>query len=377
MDILFEYMLRKNRVLCIVYDRKDSDRPVVKRFLALNSCEKIPYSTEDELSSILTTLKKHYDSKEVVVLKEFKGRFFQVCPKTPRMICCNYRLVNTGFGCFYNCAYCYLQSYLNSFGILVFSNIEDILVEFENFLNQRDKNTVYRIGTGEYTDSLMLDDISMIGRLLVERAAECDGVMIELKTKTDNIDHLLGIKNKGKSVVGFSLNSVENADKYELGAVSIKERIIAAKRAVDSGFLAAFHFDPIIYSPDWSGKYAEVLSMISDEIDSSKIAWISMGCFRYSPSFKDIIRKNHPDEKITLGELVSSRDGKFRYPHQLRREVYTGFNKMIKDTIGDVYTYMCMESDDMWRDVYNKDYSVSEDLEKDFSLAMRQRFFEH
>lgn len=375
MGILFESSHKQRKISCVLYDVKDSAHPVVEKFLALDSCERISFYGEDELGRVISEVKTRHHSKETVILKEFKGRFFQVCPKTPQMICCNYRLVNAGFGCFYDCTYCYLQSYLNSFGILLFTNTEDIFTEFENFINSRDKKTVYRIGTGEFTDSLMLDDVYGIGKTLVEKAACHEGIMIELKTKSANIDHLLPIEKKGNAVVAFSLNSISNAEKYEDGAAAVSDRIDAAADAVRSGYLAAFHFDPIIYSSGWAAEYKEVLEMIADKIPAHRIAWISMGCFRYSAPFRDIMRKNHPGEELSLGELFPSRDGKFRYPHRMRRDIYTEFSRMITETVGDVYMYMCMESDDMWKDVFDKDYAVSEDLEADFSLAMRTRFF--
>ena len=250
-------------IKALLYKKDEESWPLVANVLKHRFPRVLTYSDDCTLSKMLDELlNSGVLSKEIMILKEFKGRFFQVCPKTQKMICCNYRLINTGFNCLYNCTYCYLQSYLNSSGIMLFSNMHKVFEELEIFFNSIDPNTVYRIGTGEYTDSLMIDEITGIGRMLIDLASQRKNVMLELKTKSCLVDHLLDIPNKGNAVIGFSLNSLSKSAIYEEGCATIMERLDAAKRASDAGFFVAFHFDPIIYTDTFESEYREIINLI-------------------------------------------------------------------------------------------------------------------
>lgn len=360
-------------VKAVVYREKDVNLTLVSKFLKTDS-EKYTYTDEDSLGIIIDNLKKKFNSKEVIILKEFKGRFFQMCPGTPEMICCNYRLINTGFNCLYDCAYCYLQLYLNSFGIVIFTNMDEVLRELDHFLLEMDPEKVYRIGTGEFTDSLMIDDTTSFGELLIEKLSAHKNIFFELKSKSDIVDHLLNIHPKGNAVLGWSMNTPSNINSYEKDTADLEMRLNAAEKSVKAGYYAAFHFDPIILYNNWEEEYAEVIRKIFSHVNGNKIVWISLGGVRYNPSFKDIIRNNFPDEKITSGEFFPAKDGKYRYLKPLRKKVYSFFKSEIEKYSKTPYIYMCMEADYMWEDVFGYNFTTSEEFEDHFADYLQKTF---
>ena len=60
-----------------------------------------------------------------------------------------------------------------------FINHEDMWTELEQVF-KRDR--VYRVGTGEYTDSLIWEDLSDLTQQLVQRFSNQDRAILELKT---------------------------------------------------------------------------------------------------------------------------------------------------------------------------------------------------
>ncbi len=364
--------LKDIKVLLI--EDKPVEDEITKRFLS----SKIPllrYKNEEDLSSQIENLKaQNYKSKEVLILKPFKGKFFQTCPGSPVVICCNYRLINTCFNCLYNCAYCYLNSYLNAFGIIQFTNVNEIFKEIDLFLNESDTDMIYRIGTGEFTDSLMMDDSSDIARMLIERYSSKKNIMIEFKTKSNKIDHLLSIKQKGNTVLSWSLNTERNVIKYEEDAAPVETRIKSAGEASEAGFFLAFHFDPVIIYEGWEKDYKELVELLFDNVDSERIVWISMGGFRYSPGFKERIQDIFPDEEMTAEEMFPGVDGKYRYLKNKRVDIYNTLKRYINSFTEKPFLYLCMETGDVWNSVFNKYYTSSEMLEKDFSGHLKKHF---
>ncbi len=359
-------------IKAVVYNPAETNS-FTDTFMSVPECEYLAYSTLHQLDSLIDYCRARYGSKEVLLIKPFQGRLFQMCPGSPGMICCNYRLINTGFNCLYNCAYCYLQVYLNSYGIQLFSNMDDVYAELGSFLESEafDNSMVYRIGSGEFTDSLMIDECSGIGKKLIELCAPYPNVMVELKTKSDNIDHLLSVADKGNAVIGWSVNTPHNVISHEEGAAGLDRRLDAASRAAGAGYYTAFHFDPIIIHENYEASYARVISRIFSSVPKESIAWISLGTFRYAPPFINVMRNNFPEEQMSSGEFFPVSDGKYRYVWNLRAHIYDFMLKKIREFSADTYVYMCMESERMWKYVFGKKLSSSEEFEHDFSSAMK------
>jgi len=367
--------LRKiDEVKVIVHLREDRENPIVRRFLGLRDKEIIECSDEQDLECVVESVKRRgVPSKEAVILKKFQGRMFQKCPGSPGVICCNYLLLNIGFNCLYDCTYCYLNYYLNSYGLIQFINVEDSFQDIWDTAGE-DRNRAYRVGTGEYTDSLMFDDVTGIGASLVAGAARRRNLFIELKTKSDNIRHLLEIKEKGNAVLAWSLNTTRNIDLYEGGTADLEERLAAAASACDAGYLTAFHFDPIITVDGTIDEYLEVVDAIFEKVKPERVAWISLGCFRHSPGFKEIIREVFPGQKLTTAEMFPGQDGKFRYLKRTRASIYAAMLDRIRSHTDMPFVYLCMESESVWRDVFNVEYRSSEDLERAFSDHLKEKF---
>lgn len=332
------------------------------------------FETDGRRNAILDGLRgAGVPSKQVILLDAFKGRLIQKCPATKGMICCNYRLINSGFNCVYSCTYCYLQSYLNSYGILLFTNEEEILAGCREFIASSDPSFMTRIGTGEFTDSLMIDEVTGLSRTLVETFAPHRHLFLELKTKSANIDHLLDIPDKGNAVAAWSVNTPRVSAQFEEGAATLDERLDAAARAAGAGFWTSFHFDPVVLYEGWEREYCRVVERIFERVPAESILWISLGGFRYNPPFKEIMRANFPHETLSDAEFVPCPDGKMRYPKPLRRRIYTVMKEAIGRRSSGPFVYMCMESSDMWESAFGRSYASSDELEADFSLFLKNK----
>jgi len=105
-------------------------------------------------------------SKRQVFLTPFLGQFFKKCPGFHKgMACCNYFVLNLGFQCDMDCSYCYLQSFINSNYLTIYTNIGDALQELEAFASLKDQPL--RVGTGEVIDSLSLDPLTLYSHDLI------------------------------------------------------------------------------------------------------------------------------------------------------------------------------------------------------------------
>jgi len=292
---------------------------------------------------------KDYNNRcqNLFIIKK-KQSFLKKCPCTSNVINCGYSVMDLGVGCIYDCSYCFLQGYQNVPGIIVFYNIEDYLHDeniadlYAGFFDFK------RIGSGEFTDSLIFDDITGSSTEIINYFKKKDNIFFEFKTKSTNIKNLLESGGKENIVAAWSVNSIKISSENEFKTSSLAERLKAAKECALAGFSTAFHLDPIIYYDDWKQGYKETIDMIFDIVPNYSIKWISLGTLRMPPAQKMIIENRFPDTEILNGELILGQDYKLRYDKNLRIEMYRHLNKIIQSKKSKSLVYLCMEDAQIW-----------------------------
>ena len=89
--------------------------------------------------------------------------------------------------------------------ITVHANLEEILENLGHQISLR-PGQLFRVGTGEHSDSLALDPYLRISPHLIRFFSNLPNAVLELKTKSDHVDHLLDLSHGGKTVIAWSLN---------------------------------------------------------------------------------------------------------------------------------------------------------------------------
>jgi spore photoproduct lyase len=289
--------------------------------------------------------------KKHLLITHFYGRRLKPCPGTSNHICCGYYVINAITNCPMDCSYCVLQGYLNNPFLTLYTNWVDLLQEIEAFLSI-DRRPLLRLGTGELSDSLALESIFPISQFLIPFFAERQNGILELKTKSANVNHLLHLNHQGKTVVSWSLNPPKMIEEEEKGTAPLKDRIEAARRCQEKGYPLGFHFDPLIDFEGWKRGCQEMILQLFKQIDPKRVAWISLGGFRYPPKLKAIAEERFPKSNVFLGELFPGRDAKFRYLKEIRVEMYQKMVGWLKEVDSDLFIYLCMESKEVWEEVF-------------------------
>ncbi len=285
--------------------------------------------------------------KDTMHLLSYRGEFLKPCPGTKNYICCGYQILNVATNCPIDCSYCILQSYFNQPNLRVFVNLEE---ELEGVLAFIDSNPqkIFRVGTGEFTDSLAIDSITGWSDLLIPSFSKRKNAVLELKTKTTEIRDVLDSPFRDRIIISWSLNSPFITSREEHRASGLKQRLKAAQICQQDGYVVGFHFDPLIVHPGWKNGYLRTIEMMEKYLDPERIIWISLGSMRYIPSLKEIIRKRHPGTCILDGEFVQGLDGKMRYFKPIRMELYRFMRENLEKWHPRLGLYLCMESDEIW-----------------------------
>ena len=291
------------------------------------------------------------EGKRQLFLCRNRGVFFKPCPGTREYQCCDYQVLNTGTNCPIDCVYCILQAYLNTPWLTFYVNTEDLLRELDE-ATTANPHQFFRIGTGEFTDSLAIDRLTGLSRQLVPFIGKRNNAVLELKTKSGVIDNLHGLKHQGRTIIAWSLNSPAIMKTHEIRSATLDERLHAARKCAAWGYRLAFHFDPIVDHPGWNAGYKETIDRLFAIVPAKAIAWISLGALRFIPSLKEIGIRRFPGTKIYYNEFVQGLDCKSRYFRSHRVFLYKTIYEYLKEKASEsTCIYFCMESDEIWREV--------------------------
>jgi len=307
--------------------------------------------------------------KRTLALTRFKGSFLKKCPGiSPGMVCCNYYVVNLLKNCIYDCSYCFLQDFLQNNPLLVAHiNVEDLLEELDQVFTAH-PDRIFRVGTGELTDSLALDTVIPYSQHLIPFFNQRENAVLELKTKSVCVENLLNQDSPRNVIVSWSLNPQTIIDREEKGTPSLQQRLEAARQCGNKGYRIGIHLDPIIIFPGWEKAYHELIDNMFKVLSPSQIEWVSLGSFRYRGGLKQIIKERHEDTRLFIGEHVASKDGKYRYLRPLRNQAYENLRDTLKKYSADLNVYMCMETREIWEGVTGKMPRSDEKLDKFFDL---------
>lgn len=290
--------------------------------------------------------------KRSLVLKRHRGGFLEHCPAgTSGQVCCNYLVVNFASNCPYDCSYCFLQDYLaDNARLTAFTNVDSGLAEIDRVLTSHPARQ-FRIGTGELADSLALDPLTGLSRLLVPFFAERDNAVLELKTKSACIEDLLTLDPRGRTVVSWSLSPPAVAAE-EYGTAAVADRLAAAARVRAAGYRVGFHFDPIVEHDGWEESYGRLLDQTFAAVPPDAIAWFSLGSLRMTPALRRRIRSRPaeaPGHRALGAELVPNADGKLRVWRGLRVKMYRFLSERVRARAPQATLYLCMEGAGVWQ----------------------------
>ena len=330
--------------------------------------EKIQYVNEKPFGDSIGRMSAtQYDrSKKNLFITRFEGAFFKQCPGAQAVACCNYFVLNLGQQCNMNCSYCYLQSYLNSPLLALYSNIDDALEELRRMGESSGGHPV-RVGTGEVMDSLSLDELSLYSVKLIEFFRTLPNWRLEFKTKSARVDQFLDTPHGQNVIVSWSINPGYIVAREEHGTAPLAQRLAAARRCLDKGFKIAFHMDPLIWHPEWKENYAGLVDEITSKFEPEEIPHISMGALRFQPDQRHMMRERFGMSSLVLqGEMFLSRDGKYRYDQEMRNQMFNFVIERFREKDSRWRVWLCMESPESWVSAYQAMPRQIPELEKLF-----------
>jgi spore photoproduct lyase len=281
------------------------------------------------------------------------------CPvASPKTRCCNLLTLDAVDNCGYGCSYCSIQSFFSDNQVFFDPTFGEKLHQLEI-----DPGHTYHIGTGQSSDSLMWGNSHGVLDAQLEFAERHPNVILEFKTKSANIKHLLNRQLPPNIICTWSLNTQTMVENEELGSAPLQKRLDAASRIADKGTVIGFHFHPMIHYQGWEEEYADLFAQLQQRFDPQQVALVSLGTLTFIKPVLKQIRQRGGNSQILKMPLVEA-DGKLSYPDEIKLQLFThayqSFGTSWKES---VFFYLCMEHQRFWQPVFGYEYSTNEAFE--------------
>jgi spore photoproduct lyase len=287
-----------------------------------------------------------------------KGVALGACPVASEGTrCCNLLTLDAVESCGFDCSYCSIQSFYNQNKI---GFDKDFKQKLQNL--KLDPNQTYHIGTGQSSDSLMWGNKDGILDALFEFARKNPNVILELKTKSDNIKYLEQNDVPKNIVVTWSLNTQTIIDNEEHLTASLEQRISSARTLANKGVLVGFHFHPIVVYENYLQEYEDIYKKLLDNFSANEVVLISLGTLTFIKPVIQKLRQRELKSKI-LQMPFETINGKQSYSIEQKKQMFKHAYDSFKPWHGKVYFYMCMEAHSLWKDVFGYEYSTNNQME--------------
>lgn len=308
--------------------------------------------------------KLNYPEKVNFLPTDERDQVLGTCPvASEKTLCCNLQTLDSIRNCGFDCAYCSIQTFNNNNEVLVDENLNEKLARLSLA-----KDKLYHIGTGQSSDSLMWGNKSGTLDALLDFARQNSNVILELKSKSNNIAYLLKNDLPKNLICTWTLNPQTIIDHEEHLTASLDDRIDAAKAIRDKGGKVGFHFHPIIFYKGWEEDYRRITHKLLEEFAPEEVVLVSLGTVTYTKKVVNEIRDRNFHSKMLQMELVEA-EGKLSYPDKIKIQLFKTIYESFSPWHGHVFFYLCMENRRFWDPVFGFEYESNRDFEQAMTTA--------
>ena len=286
-------------------------------------------------------------TKENLVARVNDGSIITRFDKTPLpkksadVVCPHFLELKWAYGCPYDCAWCYLKGtfrFQPKKTAPVVKPYEKMVRHTRRFLEE--VKTPEILNAGEIADSLMHENDELPFSKLIIPIFETQEIhKVLFLTKSSSVDNLLEIEPHNQAIIGFSLNAVPVAKRWEK-APSVLKRIEAAKKVFDEGYEVRIRIDPMVPIKNWEEHYFQLLDILFSNFMPERI---TLGSLRGLQS-----TINGCTDKSWVKYLRESSNWGKKIDFETRAEMYSVMINQLKNVYSFPNVALCKETVEMW-----------------------------
>ena len=271
-------------------------------------------------------------------------------------ICRNAYDLHSAWGCLHACDYCNIGEFLN-----ILLNLEEMVERLPAILDEHRWCKLWKYDN--QTDTITFEPEYGASELMVGAFAERatsepgDDQYLMLYTKSDNVEHLLDLDHRGRTIISWTTSSETVAREIEKNSPLPDERIEAARRCQEAGYHVRARFSPIVPVKGWREENARMIEEYLTKVRPDVITMDALGLLGYDrlcgcfdielldPVYVEACRELYAGDPPGVPYWP---DGKQMFPHQLRLDILRLFVDEIRRHDPEVPISFCDETPAIW-----------------------------
>jgi spore photoproduct lyase len=194
-------------------------------------------------------------------------------------------------------------------------------------------------------------------KLLVEYFAQKPDKYLEIYAgKSDNVDNLLSLDHKGKTIIQWSIAARTQSTVIEQETAPWDRRVGAARKCQEAGYIVRYRFSPIIPVKGWKEENAELIALIfertrPDVISLCPFGWMSFedakACLDLSLLDPQYVAAMESAAPFLAARGFTSGGGR-PIPHDARAYMIKSLIDEIRKHSKTIPIALCLETVEMW-----------------------------
>jgi len=244
-------------------------------------------------------------------------------------------------GCSGMCTYCYLNTQLGKKPYMrIYVNTDEILDQCTKYIEERKPEITFFEGAAT-SDPIPMEPYTGTLRKTIEYFGKQELGRFRFVTKFTDVDGLLDAEHNGHTMIRFSINAETVIRKYEHKTASLRERVAAARKIIDSDYPIGFIIAPVILFENWKEEYNQVLQELEKQLaaHSSKEIHFEIISHRFTARAKQNINEVFPENDLPMVEEERKyKYGQFGYgKYVYQKEQLSEMEDFFRGRLADIF----------------------------------------
>jgi spore photoproduct lyase len=238
-------------------------------------------------------------------------------------------------GCPGMCEYCYLLTRMGERSFVkVNVDIENIFgIANKYIMDNQPNDTVFELSAS--SDPLPFEPLTGLVSEVIEHFGKLKNGRLRICTKFEPAESILRAQHGGNVDFRSSINTPKIIKEYEHATPMLENRLLSAKKIMDSGYTTGIMIAPVFIYDGWKGDYENMLLMLAD-ILGNRITTFEVVTHRFTTKAKTAILNVFPETRLDMNEANRKYKmgqfgyGKYIYTPEQMKEIKEFFKNQIE-----------------------------------------------
>lgn len=250
-------------------------------------------------------------------------------------------------GCPFDCTYCPYTSF-----VCVRLDVENFVEKVATLAQERKSQTLFKLNNR--SDTLGLEPEYGMSRALVERFAHLDDQYLLLYSKGHEVDSLLDLDHRGKTVASFTLTPDAVAKFLEVGAPTPNERIAAIGSLAEAGYPIRVRFSPIVPLRGWRDSYRDLVAKLVAVSKPELITMWTLSMIDVADIARIVPRGDIDEDIMEAADAAAEQTNGTKgapFPTAIRARIYREIAEIVTEVSPSTKMSLCLETEEVWNAV--------------------------